>query len=256
MRGAPTTVGAPPRSRTAGRPQVAATLLVGLATGALCACNLTTFAPGTSPTLSLACAFLNTILGFTPKQQVKLCGTSLRLQPTYALGSLKRPSGVTNVASLTMSGVAPKGKIAGGKLPDWEADLYPDLAARAIRRVAANLDVTVTALALDNNGNPAQQSFQTAKATIWAVDRKGKRRKLATNSGRYDADQGGVSIEFTGLKPPQSHYAVLLETDTGNVNGGRVAYIAAITQPGGAFGRRARSALPKGLRAAAEASPG
>ncbi len=222
----------------------AAVVAIGAFTGAFTGCSELT-APGqNTPAFAQFCRwYYEQILAYSRNAINRICkATDERFRPTRAA------SGVTAVASLRIAGVAPKGKVAGGKLPDWNADLYPDSAARTRRNSALNFDLTVSALVFNNNLEAAAESFQTAKVTIWTVDSRGNATKLATKSGAYDPEEAGVVVLFEGIKPPKNHYRVRLETDRGSVNGGRVVYIAAVTQAGG-IARIARIELRRLLSA-------
>ncbi len=186
--------------------------------------------PGELGWFILLCRAFNNSLGFTDKEGRELCQFSRVAVPSPS--PQPRAATVASAAAMTVGGYRVQGTVGGGKLPIWSAELYPDFGAGARARSLATVDLQIGILALTDELAPATNLFNSATATVYSVDGKGKEKKIGRKSGKAVKDDGGATIVFQKVKMPGSHYRVEVSTSGGTVNGGRLAFLATAVPPG------------------------
>ncbi len=219
--------------------RIAAAVGIVLVVQPLVACTLI-FSVEKSPFLHTICVAMRIATGEPQSHADRACsqGDFRVRQRWIELPLANLGVGATSFGTITMEGFQVKGTVPGSKLPEWSRAAYPDLATRRASRSAANHDIVVAVLVLDDDLNPAADAFATAKATVYSVDRKGKKKKLASKTGAATQDEGGAVIPFSRLKTPASHYLVEVQTAKGKVVNASVLFMALVTQAGATDGLR------------------
>lgn len=116
-----------------------------------------------------------------------------------------------------------EGTVPGSKLPRWTAVLSAAPEIPGAGAVSVTTSVSVT----DAEGNPAGTVPAKIQATLYDVDRKGKRKKTARVKARFNKKSGGADARFDSLSGARDHYEVDIVIKGRSVKGGTVNYAAA-----------------------------
>ncbi len=158
-------------------------------------------------------------------------------EPRASAGSVKS----TGFSAMQIYAI--NGTVAANKLPVVSALLYPPAA-----KANARFDVRVSAIVSDDNQDPPKKGFGKLEVTLYAVDRNGGEKKVATKRAKRKASTGSAAVAFTKMKAPGSHYRAEAKPVGGTVEGGGFTIIGSVGVSGGV--RAARRV------AAGEAAPG
>lgn len=121
-----------------------------------------------------------------------------------------------------------RGSVSAKKIPKWSAELDPVTLRGS---PSGKYHVTVSAFATDGDNEPAKKVFAKVEVTLYAIDKKGKQKKLGKKQATANDDDGGAQVEFNGAKRPGSHYRVAVKVIGGKVSKTGLLYLAAASNP-------------------------
>ncbi len=131
-----------------------------------------------------------------------------------------------------------KGTTPAGKLPEWSADIP----STRVTRGGARTDVSVGLMLMKQNFSPPDTAPKELEASLFDIDKKGTRRKVATRRVDISAADAGATVEFASLSGPRDHYQVELSVSGGSASSGVLLYFASSSAPN--LAARSRLALP------------
>ncbi len=144
-------------------------------------------------------------------------------------------AGATLLTTWAGIGFTSAGKTAAGKVPKATIVAYPEQTSRVAGR-SATVDIIGLAMQGDADLAPPKQQLKKIQFTLYAVDAKGKRTKLATKTGAVTKKNGVALVLMEGVAAPASHYEIDAKALGGKMQNSNLS-VSAILAPAGIAGR-------------------